>query len=74
MKAGVAMSRRDAHLDAMLRHLGAAYYQTLRGEGSAAEVARGALSRWRMRAGLATSLAMPCTITRRICRNMASRR
>ena len=34
------MSRRDAHFDAMLRHLGASYYQTLRGEASAAEVAR----------------------------------
>jgi hypothetical protein len=27
------MSRRDAHLDAMLRQLGAAYYQTLHGQG-----------------------------------------
>ena len=34
------MSRQDAHFDAMLRHLGAAYYQTLRGEGSALEVER----------------------------------
>ena len=34
------MSRRDAYLDAMLRHLGASYYQTLRGEASAADVAR----------------------------------
>ena len=34
------MSRRDAHLDAMLRHLGAAYYQTVRGQGSALEVQR----------------------------------
>lgn len=34
------MSRRDEHFDAMLRHLGAAYYQTLRGEGSAQEVER----------------------------------
>ena len=34
------MSRRDAYFDAMLRHLGASYYQTLRGEASAAEVAR----------------------------------
>ena len=34
------MSRPDDHFDAMLRHLGAAYYQTLRGEGSAAEVER----------------------------------
>ena len=34
------MSRRDTYLDAMLRHLGASYYQTLRGEASAADVAR----------------------------------
>jgi CBS-domain-containing membrane protein len=34
------MSRRDEHFDAMLRYLGAAYYQTLRGEGSAQEVER----------------------------------
>jgi len=34
------VSRRDAYFDAMLRHLGASYYQTLRGEASAAEVAR----------------------------------
>jgi len=34
------VSRRDAYLDAMLRHLGASYYQTLRGEASAADVAR----------------------------------
>jgi CBS domain-containing protein len=34
------MSRRDAQLDAMLRHLGAAYYQTVRGQGSALEVER----------------------------------
>lgn len=34
------MTRREAHFDAMLRHLGAAYYQTLRGQGTAADVAR----------------------------------
>jgi CBS domain-containing protein len=34
------MSRRDEHFDAMLRHLGAAYYQTIRGDGTAAQVAR----------------------------------
>jgi len=33
------MTRRDDYLDAMIRHLGAAYYQALRGDGSAAEVA-----------------------------------
>jgi hypothetical protein len=32
------MSRRDAHLDAMLRNLGAAYYQTT--QGRAADVTR----------------------------------
>src|SRR4249920_623729 len=37
---GGTVSRRDAHFDAMLRHLGASYYQTLRGEASAADVAR----------------------------------
>jgi hypothetical protein len=35
------MSRRDTHLDALLRERGAAYYQTLHGRGTAAEVARG---------------------------------
>ncbi len=34
------MSRRDAHLDAMLQQLGAAYYQTLHGHETPAEVAR----------------------------------
>ncbi|HEY5988841.1 MAG TPA: CBS domain-containing protein [Streptosporangiaceae bacterium] len=34
------MTRREAHFDAMLRHLGAAYYQTLHGQGTAADVAR----------------------------------
>jgi|SRR5450755_476377 CBS domain-containing protein len=33
-------SRRDAYLDAMLKHLGATYYQTLQGEATASEVAR----------------------------------
>jgi CBS domain-containing protein len=32
------MTRRDAHLDALVRHLGAAYYQALQGSGSAADV------------------------------------
>jgi CBS domain-containing protein len=32
------VSRRDAHFDAMLRHLGAAYYQSVQGIGSAAAV------------------------------------
>jgi CBS domain-containing protein len=34
------VSRREVHFDAMLRHLGAAYYQTLRGEATAADVTR----------------------------------
>ena len=34
------MSRREAHFDAMLRRLGAAYYQTLQEEAAATEVAR----------------------------------
>jgi CBS domain-containing protein len=34
------MTRQDEHFDAMLRHLGAAYYQTIHGEGNAAEVRR----------------------------------
>lgn len=34
------MTRRDAHLDAMVRHLGAAYYQALHGQASAAEVSK----------------------------------
>lgn len=34
------MTRGDAHTDAMLRHLGAAYYESLHGRASAADVAR----------------------------------
>ncbi|HTS96620.1 MAG TPA: CBS domain-containing protein [Streptosporangiaceae bacterium] len=34
------MPSRDAHLDVMLRHLGAAYYESLHGRASAADVAR----------------------------------
>jgi CBS domain-containing protein len=34
------MTRRDEHLDVLVRHLGAAYYHALHGDGSAAEVAR----------------------------------
>ncbi len=34
------MPSRDVHLDAMLRHLGAAYYESLHGRASAADVAR----------------------------------
>jgi len=34
------MTRRDAYMDAMLRHLGAAYYESLHGRASAADVAR----------------------------------
>jgi len=34
------MTRADTHMDAMLRHLGAAYYESLHGRASAADVAR----------------------------------
>lgn len=34
------MTRGDTHVDAMLRHLGAAYYESLHGRASAADVAR----------------------------------
>jgi CBS domain-containing protein len=34
------MNRSDAHFDAMLRHLGAAYYDSLHGRAAAADVAR----------------------------------
>jgi len=34
------MTRRDEHLDAMLRHLGAAYYESQHGRASSADVAR----------------------------------
>ena len=34
------MSRNDAHIDAMLRHLGAAYYDSLHGRAAQADVAR----------------------------------
>jgi hypothetical protein len=33
------MSRRDTHLDALLRHLGAAHYDSLHGRAKAADVA-----------------------------------
>ena len=38
------MSRRDDYLDAMLRHLGATYYQTLHGDATAFDVARAVTS------------------------------
>jgi hypothetical protein len=34
------MSRTDTHLDGMLRHLGAAYYDSLHGRASQADVSR----------------------------------
>ena len=34
------MSRTDIHLDAMLRHLGAVYYESRQGEASRADVDR----------------------------------
>jgi len=37
---GANMTRREEHFDAMLRHLGATYYQTVRGSATAADVAR----------------------------------
>jgi len=37
------VGRREAQFDAMLRHLGAVYYQALQEEAAAAEVARGAM-------------------------------
>lgn len=36
----MSANRRDAYLDAMLRHLGAAYYESLHGRASASDVAR----------------------------------
>jgi len=36
----MAMTRADAHLDAMLRHLGAAYYESLHGRAARSDVAR----------------------------------
>jgi CBS domain-containing protein len=37
---GTDMTRTDTHMDAMLRHLGAAYYESLHGRASVADVAR----------------------------------
>ena len=34
------MTRREEQFDAMLQHLGAMYYQTVRGEATASDVAR----------------------------------
>jgi CBS-domain-containing membrane protein len=34
------MSRRDTYIESLYRHLGSAYYQILRGQGTAADVAR----------------------------------
>ena len=34
------MTRTDVHLDAMLRHLGAAYYESLYGRATRADVTR----------------------------------
>ena len=36
----MAMTRADAHVDAMLRHLGAAYYESLHGRAARSDVAR----------------------------------
>ena len=35
-----AMTRRDEHMNAMLRHLGAAYYESLHGRAARSDVAR----------------------------------
>lgn len=32
------MTRQDMHLDALLRHLGAAYYESLKGRGARGDV------------------------------------
>ena len=37
---GAKMTRRDEHFNAMLQNLGAAYYQTIHGDATAADVAR----------------------------------
>ena len=34
------MTRTDTHLDAMLRHLGAAYYESLHGRAARSDVTR----------------------------------
>ena len=39
------MNRREMHYQAMLRELGAAYYQAVHGEGSTAKVASGSSHR-----------------------------
>ena len=45
------MNRRDAHFEAMLRHLGAAYYDSLHGRAAPAIVASG----WVVTAGAVIS-------------------
>jgi hypothetical protein len=47
------MTRRDVHLDAMLRHLGAAYYESVHGQATVADVAR-ALDSVEDRTGIGT--------------------
>ena len=52
---------RDEYLSAMLRELGAAYYQTLHGEGAASDVARAvdAITEVQARLGLAAEPGRP---------------
>ncbi len=37
---GAKMTRRDEHFNAMLQNLGAAYYKTIHGDATAADVTR----------------------------------
>jgi len=53
------MTRADDHMDAMLRHLGAAYYESLHGRASAADVARA-------RTAVEERLAERPAVTRRV--------
>ena len=55
------MTRRDDHFEAMLRHLGATYYQTLRGQATPSDVAAAVDSVERATAGRG---APPGTATR----------
>ena len=56
------MSRNDMHLDGMLRHLGAAYYDSLHGRAAQADVTRGID---RSLNGSARSRSPPCQLRAR---------
>jgi CBS domain-containing protein len=60
------MTRREDHFDALLRHLGAAYYQTLRGQATPSDVARAldSVAREEKRQHEATRAAEPPRRTR----------